>query len=293
MPIAPFDVRQLRLYPGVGELARELERVMGESYVELLDQIVKSWQDLGPALTPTAARRVVEELLRNWPDRAIAVYADSIDRIFWTGFMVGVADTGVQVGPDHGDQMALDWLKRNPQGFIPALRNFAEGERRFFEDVLHDAYAGVDVEGRVRPFDLDDMVGRVEERSDAATYKIERVIRTETAKATSLGRIAAWENDSDRYLYWYHWVATHDERTKDVSLLFEREGPYEFDQIRKRWVEDHNQPWPVTNRHTGENEYQTSAYNCRCTAARTPKEPGELLAQGLVTREQYEAMAVA
>jgi len=131
----------------------------------------------------------------------------------------------------------------------------------------------------------------VQERTAAARSAVELVVRTETAKVTSLGRIAAWDNDADKYLYDYHWVATHDDRTKDVSLFFEREGPYEFDQIKKRWTEDHNKPWPVTNRHTGKFEYQTSAYNCRCTAARSPKSPERLLEQGLISREQYEAMA--
>jgi hypothetical protein len=202
-------------------------------------------------------------------------------------------DTGVTIGPDQGDQLVVDWLKSSPQGFIPALKTFADDERRFFEEVVGDAYRGVDVEGRIRPFDLDSMVERVRERTDSADYKIERVVRTETAKATSLGRIASWENDPDRYLYDYHWVATHDSRTKDVSLLFERTGPYEFDEIKRRWVEDHNKPWPVVNRHTGRSEYQVSAFNCRCTAARTPKEPDRLLQQGLVTRRQYEDMLAA
>lgn len=293
MPIDPADIRNVRFYPGVTEIARELEAALGESYHDLLADIVKRWEALGTGITPTAARHEVENALRSWPAAATTLYADVIDRIFWAGFMVGVADTGVMLAPDAGDAIAVEWIKNNPHGFVPSLKHFADGERQFFEEVMADAYAGVDVEGKIRPFDLDNMVRRVEERSDEARYKIERVVRTETAKVTSLGRIAAWDNDADRYLFKYHWVATHDARTKDVSLLFERQGPYEFDGIKRRWVEDHNTPIRVINRRTGRVEHQISAFNCRCTAARTPKEPDELLSQGLITRDQYRLMTAA
>jgi hypothetical protein len=274
----------------VRDIAQSLESVLGDAYTGLLDKIVEDWRAQGGMLTPTLARQIVERELLEWPMITAGQYAGLIDDIFVAGFMVGIADTGVRVGPDHGDAMALDWIKSNQHGFIPALQRFADDERKFFEDVLGDAYKGVDREGRIRPFDLDDMTRRVQEHTQATKSSIERVVRTETAKVTSLGRIAAWDNDPDKYLYDYHWVATHDDRTKDVSLLFEREGPYEFDGIKQRWTEDHNKPWPVINRHTNKLEYQTSAFNCRCTAARAPKSPDTLLAQGLITREQHEAM---
>jgi len=291
VPITRADMPNLRFVPGVVELARELERVLGESYADLVRSIVKSWEEVGPSLTPTEARHIVARALRAWPELTAAAYHEVIDRLFEFGFMVGILDTGITVRPDEGDRMAVQWLKANPQGFIPALRNFSEDERRLFERVIAESYAGVDEEGRRRPFDLDYMVRRVRDRSDEARYKVERVVRTETAKVTSLGRIAAWGDDPERDWYNYHWVATHDDRTKDVSLLFEREGPYSYDQIRHRWTVDHNRPIFVVNRHTLRGEYQTSAFNCRCTVARTPKSEEELFAEGLVSRAEYEAMS--
>jgi hypothetical protein len=290
MPIDPADIAHLTIYPGVQEIAQSLEAVLGASYEGLLSEIAEGWRKLGPELTPITAREVVSEKLLMWPELTAGAYADLIDNIFYAGFMVGVVDTGVRIAPDHGDAMALDWIKGNPDGFVPALRRFADDERKFFEEVLRDAYAGVDREGKIRPFSFRSMIDRVQARTGAARSAVELVVRTETAKVTSLGRIAAWDNDADKYLYDYHWVATHDDRTKDVSLLFERDGPYEFDGIKKRWTDDHNKPWPVVNRRTNRLEYQTSAYNCRCTAARTPKSPERMLEQGLITRGQYEAM---
>lgn len=287
------DFGNLSLYPGLEELARELEKSLGAAHRDVLLEILKGWNDLGSLMTPTQARQVVQGSLRAWPELTAARYDELINRIFNSGFMVGVLDTGVIRGPDQGDQMVVEWLKNNRRGFIPALRTFGEGERRFFEEIIEDAYAGVDVTGRPRAFDLDRMVRRVRSRSDEAKYKVERVVRTETAKATALGRIMSWENDPERDFYHYAWVATHDDRTKDVSLKFEQEGPYGFSQIKRLWMIDHNEPQLVRNRHTGRMETQTSAFNCRCTPARFPKEPRELYDEGLIGREEFAAMEAA
>lgn len=293
MTISRADLPAIALYPGLQELVRELERSLGQAHRDALLEILKGWGDLGYMMTPTQARGVVQATLRGWPELTAARYDELINRIFDTGFMVGVLDTGVIRAPDHGDQMVVEWLKNNRAGFVPALRTFSEGERRFFEVVIGDAYAGVDETGRERAFDLDRMVRRVRGRSEEARYKVERVVRTETAKATALGRIMSWENDTERDFYHYHWVATHDDRTKDVSFKFEREGPYGFSQIKRLWTIDHNEPQLVTNRHTGRIETQISSFNCRCTPARTPKDPLELFQEGLIDRDAYTAMEAA
>lgn len=291
MPLSREDFGNLDLYPGLAEVARELEAVLGASYQDALYEIAKAWQEFGPTMSATQARQAVQGVLEAWPELTAAAYDRVINRIFEHGFMVGILDTGVVVGPDQGDAMTVEWLKNNRRGFIPALRSFSEEERSFFEEAIADAYRGADVTGRARPFDLNAMISRVQYRSSEARYKIERVVRTETAKATNLGRISAWGNDPERDFYDYWWVATHDDRTKDVSFMFEDGAPYTFDRIKQLWTVDHNEPKLVRNRHTGKREVQTSSFNCRCTAARTPKDPEELYSEGLISREEFSAMA--
>ncbi len=294
VPIDRADFPTISLYPGLGEIVRELETSLGVAHEDLLREILKGWNELGSLMSPTQARQVVQSVLLGWPELTAVKYEKLINRLFQSGFMIGVLDTGVIRQPDHGDQMVVEWLKHNRQGFVPSLRSFGDDERRFFERVIGDAYGGVDEEtGQPRAFDLDRMVRRVRSRSEEAKYKVERVVRTETAKATALGRIMSWENDQDRDFYRYHWVATHDDRTKDVSLMFESRGPYDFSQIKRLWTVDHNEPKLVRNRHTGKMETQVSAFNCRCTPARTPKDPRELHDEGLISRDEYLAMEAA
>jgi hypothetical protein len=279
-------------YPDVEAIGDVLRQRLAASWREALAAIIDRWRELerGGRLNANTMRMAVQDVLSAWPDVVATQYDELIDRIFALGFAIGVEDTGVRVVPDHGDQMVLDWLKENEHGFIPALRGMAADNIRQIERIIEDAYKGQDQLGEEAPFDLDDMVRRVTERVDIGDSRAELIVRTETAKATALGRIAAWGKDALRDWYHYHWIATPDDRVKDVSLLFEREGPYTWEQIRHRWEVDHNTPVLVRNRHTGKMEYQTSAFNCRCTVARTPKEPLELFNEGKISRQEYEDM---
>lgn len=273
-----------------------LQQRLVVSWRQAIQAIAEEWRGLKTMnrLNPRTAAQAAAGVLARWPEITAAQYADIIDRLFMGGFIRGAADTGLtgaNWGPDHGDRMVVDWLKTNPNGFVPALQNLGEDGRQRIDQIISEAYAGRDELGEERPFDLDDMVRRVGEQVDIGANRAELIVRTETAKATALGRIAAWGNDPERDWYWYHWIATPDDRTKDVSLLFEMGGPYNYNDIKRIWEVDHNHPVFVRNRHTGRMEWQTSAYNCRCTVARTPKDPRELLAEGKITQAEYERMA--
>lgn len=111
-------------------------------------------------------------------------------------------------------------------------------------------------------------------------------LRTQIAHARLAGRLAAWGLDPRKTFYWYYWRAhpTHDPRTKDVSLVFERNNPYEYHEIKKLYDTQHQIPQFVWNRETGRWGWQTSMYNCRCDVSRAPKSTHELAQQGLIAR---------
>lgn len=285
----------LQVHPDAVVLEAVLRRRLATSWREALSAVVDRWRELEAAgrLSPTTSRTAVREVLSRWPTLTAAAYDDIIDRLFSAGFAVGVRDTGVTVRPDQGDRAVVEWLKQSQHGFIPALEHLSHDGTRRIERVIADAYAGRDELGDPTPFDLDNMVRRVVDSVDIGEQRAELIVRTETAKATALGRISAWGADPEKDWYWYHWIATHDDRVKDVSLLFEYEGPYNHEQIRQRWEVDHNQPVLVRNRRTGAMESQVSAFNCRCSVARTPKEPLELFNEGKISRLEYESMEAA
>lgn len=279
--------------PDIDEIAHILQVRLVASWADAIQAITERWRELElrGVLNANTAGQAVREVLGVWPELTAGQYEDIVDRIFTSSFAYGAQDAGY--GPDMGDYNALEWIKNNPNGFVPALRNLGDEGRRSIERVIENAYAGVDEVGNERPFDLDDMVDRVERAVGIGANRAELIVRTETAKASALGRIFAWEKDDQRDWYDYWWIATPDDRTKDVSLLFEGQGPYDFNGIKRVWEFDHNHPVWVRNRHTGRNEWQTSAYNCRCTVARTPKEPQDLLNEGKINQREFEAMARA
>lgn len=265
----------------------ELAAGMGDEWRAALRDIVERWHALEGAgdLTRETAQEVARQVLEEWPDLIVDRYEDLLDRIYVSGFLAGIVDTGVVVGADSGDRNVLRWIMQNPAGFVPALANVSDDGVAKVQEILAESYAGE------RPFDLDEMSRAVTtEVGEIGRQRAELIVRTETAQATALGRIEAWRNDPDRDEYWYHWIATHDDRTKDVSYVFERGGPYTFDEILELWTVDHRTPQLVLNRWTNRMEWQTSMYNCRCSCSRTPKPPKVLHDEGLISDREYAAM---
>lgn len=283
----------MALTPELDALAELLAQRLGASWEGAMLRVIHAWRKLhrGGQLTQQSARAAMFSALYDWPALAMVTGDPLLDRIFSAGFMHGVSISGVVTGPDMGDDLVLEWLKQNPHGFMPALRGLAEDGIKALETVLTEAYAGHNDLGEARPFDLDAMVDQATLRADVGVNRARLIVRTETAKASAYGRILAWGNDPQRDYYDYLWIATHDDRTKDISLLFEKRNPYSYWGIRHVWEHDHNVPQLVRNRHTGKMAWETSAFNCRCTPVRVPKSPEKLRNEGLITQAQYEAEA--
>lgn len=267
--------------PEIEKLKEELERILKGAWDTALQEILKEWERLKGLglLTYSAASQIVRSILSFWPEAVAASSTEFINKIFNVSFAAGVVDTELKVSPDIGDLESLTWMTHQRNGFVPALKGIAEEGRQAIEEILKDAHEpGV-------PYDLDIMQAKVRDAVEGVSKnKAELIVRTETAKISALGRIAAWGDDPDRDWYMYHWIATPDNRVKDISLKFEREGPYDYDKIKSIWEHDHNEPQLVRNRKTGKMEFQISAFNCRCSVARSPKNREQLENEGKVSR---------
>ena len=222
------------------------------------------------ASTTEELRATFRNAMRAYPGAAAGGAEKHLDKLFAQGFRRGARGAGAQ-HLDAGDKQALEWLKTNPVGFLSSLGSFGQSEARWLDQHLP---AGTP---------LDEAKVVVASRAAAAAYKLERVVQTDRQKASALGRLLAWRDDPQRDAYFYGWFPLHDDREKDVSLLFERRNPMTYWQLRKTFEVDHVVPKMVTNRKTGRREAQVSAYNCRCDVARWPKSRGQLVREGLLS----------
>jgi hypothetical protein len=238
---------------------------MARSWTAAVQEMLERWYQMarGGLVRLSDAVGEMRAILGEWPERVYATVAGLIDRMFSDSYRDGASAAEVEawgMGPSEGQ--ALAWMKNSPNGLVPALRDLTRGVQRRIERGLSRMGSVIPVSSALRL--AMDVASRVVSRP-------ELIVRTESAKARALGRIYAWGHDRyrDRYHYW--WIAMDDDRTKDVSLLFERAGPYAWQQIRHLWEFEHDQPQLVRNRHTRGMEMQVSAWNCRCTVARTPR----------------------
>jgi hypothetical protein len=269
--------------PEIKKLEQELEAILIGSLAKLLLAIKRAWAYLRRIGTLTLATALSEarRLLQEWPSETYIEAEPFVRKMFATSFAAGMIDTELKVSPDQGDEMSLDWINHERNGFVPALQNLSEESMQIIRDTLEDSYK---IGGE---FDLDPMVNKIRDQTtELGKERAELIVRTETAKISALGRIAAWGKDQDRDWYNYWWIATPDDRVKDISLKFEREGPYEYGKIKSIWEHDHHEPQLVRNRKTGKMEYQISAFNCRCTVARSPKQRQQLVDEGKVSQER-------
>lgn len=247
-----------------------------ESEYRLLGALISSYrQVLSAAMRQPASSEELLHRLR-YGMRAFAGVAmkDSepiLDELFHRGFRAGAQDAGGITAPDAGDLHALEWLKMNPTGYLAALGSVGQSEAAWFSKNLP---------GKSLP----DALALVRSRGTDVVPKLERIVRTDSEKAAALGRLLSWTDDPNRDYFNYGWLPVHDDRTKDVSLLFERRNPMTFWQLRKTFEVDHVAPVMVTNRHTGRREAQISAFNCRCQIARWPKRRAQLVREGLLSQ---------
>lgn len=266
--------------PDIEELIAELSRrLVGawESVLEKIKKVLLSLRRQGE-LYLHSALTAVRVILHKWPEETAEANYDILKRVFSSSFATGMIDTELGVYPDQGDMQSFDWLTHQRNGFLPAIKDMSVENQKKIEQIITSSYTEPDA------FDLDLTVRKIQDATgDSGKSKAELIVRTESAKISALGRIFAWGKDNRRDWYNYYWIATPDDRVKDISLKFEREGPYDYDTIKRIWEKDHNEPQLVRNRKTGKMEYQISAFNCRCTCARAPKSREALEREGKVS----------
>ncbi len=265
---------------GTAAAQRAMMKKLALLHKEGTAEFIVALRALSVGVSLASALKLVENHFTDWGKVVIERGLPEVAELYTTGLRAGAAEIGFSFAPDRADANAAKFLANQPAGMVPALKNFVEGERRVVEKVVRDGFK----EGP-QLMDLDAMVGKIQERVDKGTGRLELIVRTETSKIAGMGRLSAWAEDPDRDMYLYHWIPTLDGRHKDVSKLFGEGGPYTFDKIKQLWE---NPVATIRNRKTGRTETQDDRFNQRCTIARTLKTREQLVSEGRISKEEQE-----
>ena len=229
--------------------------------------LTSSLRELDGSTDLNAVIRAMTEGFTAW-ERVLKRQAEPfLFQLYNIGAQASAAELGFTFDALAADPNVVRWLANQPTGLVPALKGLVEAEQEHVEEVIRRSFE----EGT--PFDLPDVTRALREKTEVSVSRARLIVRTETTKAVGMGRLAAWEQDTERAWYDYHWVATLDGRHKLISEKLMREGPYEFEEIKQLWV--HQEAWvydPVKRRWV----YQIGHYNCRCTITRTLKSRARL-----------------
>jgi len=89
-------------------------------------------------------------------------------------------------------------------------------------DVITESYADP------KTFSIGNMVNKMKDVADAETYRLERIVRTETRTASQKGREMGFKKADPDGAYRYNWAVKHDSRTspicKEIEEFVTKEG---------------------------------------------------------------------
>lgn len=103
-----------------------------------------------------------------------------------------------------------------------AYANMEKELSKNINDIITESYKDP------KTFSIHNMVNKMREATDAETYRLERIVRTETRTATQKGREMGFKKVDTDGKYRYNWAIKHDSRTsdicKDIEEIVKSEG---------------------------------------------------------------------
>lgn len=127
---------------------------------------------------------------------------------------------------DGRDQEALDWLMANWTGIETSLPDFVRQQRDVFSRIIAEAYQDPS------QFDLEAIITRMQEASDAEKYKLERIARSEMTLISNTGRVNGYLKDPANAQRKYDWVPS--DGACDDCMAIAQGGPYDIETLKAR-----------------------------------------------------------
>lgn len=225
-------------------------------YGGLLREVKKYLAKIHPGMTQTEVLAGVEDLVDRWTKAQIKATDDVFKELHTKSFLAGAAAAKVAPVLKIADRFALEWLTRNPDRMGSQIRTFGGAIVEDFRGIIADSF------GPEGSYSVDELSNRMLDTVETERYKLERIVRTEVAGVSGLGRLMAFSKDPEKYFYEYLWINPSDHRSKEISKKRVKGNPYSWDEICFLWS------------HQGETmedgRIELDIYNQRCSIARRP-----------------------
>lgn len=167
----------------------------------------------------------VETIVNNWIKTSTGDVDDYIGTLMGLGYLAGLESSDI---PDItvNDLEVVRQISADPKRIGNSIITFSRGIVNDFRSIISDVY------GPTGTHTVGDAVTMMQSRVNAERWKLERIVRTETAQSSGQGRLLGWNKKDDKYYYEYYWISANDSRTKDISKRRATGSPYTFDEIQ-------------------------------------------------------------
>lgn len=239
--------------------ARYGKGIEGDVYNSLVRKVDKMLEDVPSDLPQHELVNKIHETVQEWQEDVGVKLADDVENLFLRGYATGVISSGVKETMGLEDKMALELLQSNPDRLGARIVTFSDDLIDKFRTIIANSYTADGI-----PFDVDVLVAEMRKEVPAERWKLERIVRTEVAGTSNLGRLVGYNKDPDKYYYDYKWRNPQDLRSKMISKLRVAGNPYSFSEICFLW-ERQEQKMP-------NGEWMNDAFNQRCSISRSPRD---------------------
>lgn len=218
-------------------------RALDQKYKALISESLSKLDSMDTT-DQLIVQREIEDLIRKMKEELTVTARAALRDIYVLGFNQAEDELGVSLSFDSRDQSALDYLFSSYKGVDSVLPEFSVDQERAFTDILKQAFA------EPGKFDMRWMIDQMKGVSNAETWKLARIARSETTLIVNQGRARAYAKADPESIRGYDWVTAHD--GCDICNNIAAGNPWKLGDLELET--DGLRPHP----------------NCRCTVAMRP-----------------------
>jgi len=209
--------------------AKDLGAQAEEKLLAGLTSEINEYFSLNPTpLGYAEATVAVERIVSNWIKTSTGDVDEYIGTLMGLGYLAGLESSDIP-NITISDLEVVRQISADPKRIGNSIITFSRGIVNDFRSIISEVY------GPTGTHTVGDAVTMMQSRVNSERWKLERIVRTETAQSSGAGRFMGWSRDSERDYYEYHWIAAIDNRTKEISRVRAEGSPYTFAEAKYLW----------------------------------------------------------